>query len=282
LLLHLFQKCPKEIFAAIYETAKTRKPKIFGKIESLNISAFGVGLGVKVGSENQSEIERKIAGAGIICIFIDEAQRMKRKELADVLSYCYDRFPHVSFIISGSEIGLVEDILGEGDSEHALYGRNIVKIDMERLDRSRAIEFLRKGFRQISVKIDEEEIEGAIAELDGLVGWLTLYGYERGIMKNKNALEKTTETAARIAASELIHFLKKAKNRKLYLAVLRNATGVSWSELKNKAERELGAQLNPSLFTLALSKLSAYSFVEKKNGKYYLSDPLLLKATFLI
>ncbi|MEW6328524.1 MAG: ATP-binding protein [Candidatus Micrarchaeota archaeon] len=272
----------KEIFAAIYETVKSGKPKIFGKIESLNVSAFGVGLGVKLGAESQNEIEKKIAHAGPICVFIDEAQRMERKALADVLSYCYDRFPQISFVISGSEIGLVEDILGEDDSEHSLYGRNIVKINMERLDKNRSMEFLRKGFEQIDVKIRDEEIEGAITELDGLAGWLTLYGYERGIMKNKNALEKTAETAARIAASELLHFLKKTRNRKLYLAILRNAKGTSWNELRNTTGRELGARLNPNLFTFALTKLMTYSFIEKRDDKYYLSDPLLFKATFLL
>ncbi|GAG02156.1 unnamed protein product, partial [marine sediment metagenome] len=86
----------KEIFAAIYEVAKTEKPKIFGKIESLNVSAFGLGLGIKLGSESLAEIEKKIKGAGRICVFMDEAQRMKIKDLADVLSYFYDRFPQVS------------------------------------------------------------------------------------------------------------------------------------------------------------------------------------------
>ena len=151
----------KEIFAAVYETAKTGKPKIFGKIESLNVSAFGVGLGITIGSESPNEIEKKIRSSGSICVFIDEAQRMRRSELADVLSYCYDRFPRVSFIISGSEIGLVEEILGEDDSEHSLYGRNIVKIAMERLDKNSALEFLKKGFEQTSVKINDDEIKFA-------------------------------------------------------------------------------------------------------------------------
>src|SRR3989338_8742839 len=97
----------KEIFAAIYETAKAGKPKIFGKIDSLNLSAFGVGMGIKLGPESHAEIEKRIRhSSGQICVFIDEAQRMNAKALADVLSYAYDRFPQISFIVSGSEIGL--------------------------------------------------------------------------------------------------------------------------------------------------------------------------------
>ncbi len=272
----------REIFAAIYEVAKTGKPKLFGKIESLNISAFGIGLGIQVGSESLEALEKKIRSAGQLCVFIDEAQRMERMELADVLSYFYDRFPHISFIVSGSEIGLLEDILSENDSEHPLYGRNIVKVVMERLDKNRAIEFLNEGFKQLGAKITPEEIDEAVTELDGLIGWLTLYGYEKEVMKNKDALKKTIEIAAGIAASELVHFFKKTKNKKSYLGILRNASGVGWSELRSRTGHELGRQLNPNSFTSALDKLMRYSFIEKKNDKYYLSDPLLLKASFLV
>ncbi|MBI5046167.1 ATP-binding protein [Candidatus Micrarchaeota archaeon] len=272
----------KEIFAAIYEAAKLGKSKIFGKIESLNVSAFGVGFDIKVGSETSVEIEKKIRSAGHICVFIDEAQRMKRDDLAATLSYFYDRFPEVSFIISGSEVGLVEEIIGEDDAEHPLYGRSIIKIVMERLDKNRAFEFLKKGFAQAKFDIKTEEIEEAIAELDGLIGWLTLYGYEKGVMKNRNALKKTTEMASRIAASELLHFFKNRKNQNLYITILRNATGISSNELKARTSKGLGKQINSNLFAFAMRNLMNYSFVEKKNEKYYLSDPLTFKATFLL
>jgi len=272
----------KEIFAAIYETAQTGKPKIFGKIESLNVSAFGVGFDIKLGSESQSEIERKIRSAGQICVFIDEAQRMKVKDLADVLSYFYDRFPGVSFIISGSEIGLVEEILGESDAEHPLYGRNVTRVAMERLEKNRSMEYLKKGFEQLGLKLDEAEIEDAVAELDGLIGWLTLYGYERGVKNSRNALNKTSQSAAQIAASELVHFFKKVKNRKLYLSILRNANGLGWAELRIRTGKEMGKQLNPNLFNFALGRLINHSIIEKKDQKYVVSDPLLMKAVFLV
>lgn len=272
----------KDIFAAIYETAKAGKPKIFGKIESLNLSAFGVGLGVKLASESQAEIEKKIRGSGHICVFIDEAQRMDVKDLADVLSYFYDRFSRVSFIISGSEVGLVEEILGETDAEHPLYGREIVKVPIGRLDRNRATDYLKKGFAQLRLEASEKDIEEAVDELDGLIGWLTLYGYEKGVKKSKDALGKTSQNAARIAASELVHFFKHTKNRKLYLSILRNVDGTGWEELRSLASRDFGKKLNPNLFAFALGKLVRHSFVEKRDRKYYLSDPLLAKAVFLV
>lgn len=272
----------KELFAAIFETVRLGKPKIFGKIESLNISAFGLGLDVKLETGSHAELERKIRAAGQICVFVDEAQRMDIQDLADVLSYFYDRFPQVSFVISGSEVGLVEKILGQNDAEHPLYGREITKIVMERLDRNRSAEYLKTGFKQLGLKIEESEIEKAVDELDGLIGWLTLYGYERGIKRSKDALGKTSESAARIAASELVHFFKRVKNKGLYLSILKNATGTSWGELRLRSGKELGRRLNPNLFNFALGKLVIYSFIEKKGENYGLADPLLQKALFLL
>jgi AAA+ ATPase superfamily predicted ATPase len=272
----------KEIPAAIYEAAKSGKPKIFGKIDSLNISAFGLGFDIKLGKESRSEIEKKIGSAGRICVFIDEAQRMRVKDLADVLSYFYDRFPKVTFLISGSEIGLVEEILGESDSEHPLFGREIIKIVMNRLDRNGARQYLKKGFEQLRIEVGDDEIGAAIEELDGLIGWLTLYGYEAGVRQNRDALNKTSKSAAQIAASELVHFLKRAKSRKLYLAILKSADGKNWEEMRTFAGKEIGKPLNPNLFNFALGKLVDYSFVEKRDQRYYLSDPLLLKAVFLV
>ena len=272
----------KEIFSAIYETAKAGKPRIFGEIESLNLSAYGIGLGITRGPESRAVIEKKIKDSGQVCVFIDEAQRMKAKDLADVLSYFYDRFTNVSFIISGSEVGLVEEILGEADSEHPLYGRQILKIVINRLDRNRAAEYLKTGFAQLKVNISEKENNGAISELDGLVGWLTLYGYEKGVKKSNDALGKTVQNAARIAATELSHFLKKTRNRKLYISILRNANGTGWEEFRASSGKDYGKKLNPNLFAFALDRLEAHSFVEKKDQKYFLSDPLLAKAVFLV
>jgi AAA+ ATPase superfamily predicted ATPase len=215
-------------------------------------------------------------------VFIDEAQRMRVKDLADVLSYFYDRLPSVSFVISGSEIGLVEEILGESDPEHPLYGREITKVVLGRLDRSKAMAYLKEGFGQLDMKIGADEIDAAVAELDGLIGWLTLYGYERGVKKSRDALAKTSQRAAQIAASELVHFLMRVRNRKLYLALLRNADGVGWDELRARAGRELGKQLNPNLFNFALGRLAVHSFIEKRDEKHCLSDPLLFKALFIV
>jgi len=274
----------KELFSALYEVIKEKKPKIFGKIESLNVSLFGVGITLDIKGKNLREIKKDIKKAGKIYIFIDEIQYINKKEISEVLSYFYDLFPEVTFIVSGSEVGLINEILGESEKigHHPLLGRHILKITLNRLDKSKSLEFLQKGFSQLNIKIDENEIEEAIDKLDGLIGWLTLFGYERAILKNKDALKKTIDIAVRISASELSNFLKKIKNEILYITILRKVDGTTWTELKNLTEKALKKEIDQSMFNYALSKLVKYSFIEKRGNKYFLSDPLIAKATYLI
>jgi len=273
----------KDIFSAIYEVAKEGRSKIFGKIESISISVSHIGLRIRKISRNSFvNMENTITRAGKIYVFIDEAQKMDPKQLANLLSYFYDRLPNITFIISGSEIGVVEDVLGEKDPKHPLFGRHIVRLEMKRLDEEKAMEYLTLGFDQLGFKISDDEIESVISELDGLIGWLTLYGYERAVLKNKNALERVKELAAQLVATELQNFLDRVKNKKLYLTILRNANNVTWSQLSAYVNKDMRKQINPNTLTQAIEKLMRYSFLAKEGNKYLRPDPIFLDATFLL
>lgn len=273
----------KEIPSIISDIVESGKSKIIGKIEGLSVSAFGFGVGVNViPKKHLNEIENKIKKFGRLVVFIDEAQRMNHISLADIVSYFYDRFPEITFILSGSEVGLMNDVLGSEKIGHPLHGRDITRININRFDKDRSFEFLKAGFEQAGQEVKQDEIMNVINELDGLVGWLTLYGYKKAIMKNKDPLKVTIEMASQVAASELASFLKNRKGKKLYLYIIRHANGISWTELKSRIEKEWGEVINPNSLTFALDQLLKYSFVEKKEEKYLLSDPLLFKATFLL
>ncbi len=274
----------KELFSIIYDIAKEKKSKIFGKIESVDLSVGNVGMRIirKV-DESFLKMEEVIRKAGRIHVFIDEAQRIGPLQLADVISYFYDRIPNVSFIISGSEVGVIEDVLGERDAAaHPLFGRHIVKIEMKRLDKERAREYLSMGFRQLKFRISEEEIRHVVEELDGLIGWLTLYGYERAVLKNSNALEKTKKIATKVVASELQSFLQRIRNKKLYITIIRNSNHVTWSQLYYYVSKDMRKKINPNTLTQALERLMKYSFIMRRENLYFRADPFLLDATFYI
>ncbi|HDD72674.1 MAG TPA: ATP-binding protein [Candidatus Aenigmarchaeota archaeon] len=272
-----------EIFSMIYDVVREKRSKIFGKIESVNISVGHIGLEVKRFREmNLITMEKTINKSGMIYVFIDEAQRMNSRELANILSYFYDRVPNVSFIISGSEIGLIEDVLGEDKPEHPLFGRHVLKLEMKRLDKEKSMEYLISGFQQVDFRVSEEEIDYVIDELDGLIGWLTLYGYERAVLRNKDALKKTKTLATQIVVTELRNFLRRVKNRKLYITILRNANGVTWSQLHAYVNRDMKKHVNPNTLTRAIESLTRYSFLTKEGNIYLRPDPMILDATFLI
>jgi hypothetical protein len=121
-----------------------------------------------------------------------------------------------------------------------------------------------------------------VNDLDGLIGWLTMYGYNRGIVKKPDALKETIAMAVQISASELSGFLANKRDSALYKAIIKKADGISWSELKVRVEKETGSALNPNTFTEALARLQAHSFIERKDEKYSLCDPIFLKALFSI
>ncbi len=56
-----------------------------------------------------------------------------------------------------------------------LYGRIMDELTLEPFSREKSMEFLRLGFRQYGVDVDENEVREVVDRLDGIVGWLTYY-----------------------------------------------------------------------------------------------------------
>ncbi len=260
----------KDVLTALQEGAKRKENIIIGSISTLNVSIPGIPL-PSIGVEIKKP-EPSLKDVKNITLFIDEAQRTG-KELGDVLSYIYDRYPNVQVILSGSEIGLFEDILRENDPTSSLYGRHILKIRMRRLSPELSKMFLEEGFRQLNIRIDEVEITEVVSELDGLIGWLTYYGYEKAVRGNPRALEATLNFAIPLVAHELAKFLYNKRNRQLYISVLRSAKGLTWEEMMeeigNVSEGNLGR---------VLRQLLNYGFLLKEENRYFLADPILRKA----
>ena|GEM_PF-5830981 len=54
-------------------------------------------------------------------------------------------------------------------------------MEVKPLDREKSKEFLRKGFRELGVEVDDTTLERTVSELDGIIGWLVyLYGGSKG------------------------------------------------------------------------------------------------------
>lgn len=115
-------------------------------------------------------------------LVFDEAQYMRFSNVRydGVLAWAYDNLSNITFIVTGSEVGVLRDFLRIDDPEAPLYGRYIREIYVDRFSREVSLDFLRRGFTELGINVNVGELDEVYDKLDGIVGWLTLYGYLRG------------------------------------------------------------------------------------------------------
>lgn len=203
-----------------------------------------------------------------ITLVIDEAQLLKRLHLDNILASIYDNYPSVKVVLSGSEVGMLLDFLGRGNAKAPLYGRAVYEIQTSRLNKEDAYLFLDQGARQAKIALKEEDIRMAINSLDGIIGWLTKYGWYRIRFSHKEALRRTIEEGKYIVKDEFLRF--SVRSEKKYMAIVRHIKGgARWEDIKQ------GISISDKQLSSMLKRLINYSFVEKHNYIYSIADPLL-------
>lgn len=70
---------------------------------------------------------------------------------------------------------------------------------------------MKKGFEEYHKSHKEDLIDEVVERLDGIPGWLTLYGNNVALRKlpHKKALEETVTEGVKIVKDELEHFLEE-------------------------------------------------------------------------
>jgi AAA+ ATPase superfamily predicted ATPase len=216
-------------------------------------------------------------GEKIILAF-DEAQLLASSGInfPALLAHAYDYLDNLQFILTGSEVGLLHDLLRTEDPESPLYGRYFEEIHLSRLGRDKSIEFLRLGFKEAGLEPMQEDLENAVEKLDGIIGWLSYYGLVSLSIRETGgrALSMTLEKASRTARLEISRLLKRLNSDK-YLVILKalSAAPLQWSEVKNVVRAKYGVAYDKNVSTL-LSKLVKMGLVEKENGLYKIADPV--------
>jgi AAA+ ATPase superfamily predicted ATPase len=213
-------------------------------------------------------------------LVIDEAQEFSRLvdyKIQPILAYIYDNRHEIQMIVSGSQVGLLNDFLGAEDLESPLFGRGAPEVALKRLSVERATEFLTLGCKQAGIQVPGEILQEGVNKLGGVMGWLTLFGYELSRGPPERALEKTLSEGSRMEASELEHFLRaRERGRRRYLMILKAAARLgeaSWADLKANVGR-----ITDKRFCDLLRNLVGAGFLGEKDGKYFIADPLLSHA----
>lgn len=209
---------------------------------------------------------------------LDEAQYLRYSKYYPMLiGWIYDNLKGLVIVLAGSEVGLLKDFLESKKSGRPLGGRLKFEIMVDRFSREQSLEFLRRGLDEAGVKYGTHEIEEAVNALDGIAGWLTIYGrYRRAGRDHGESLESTLKEAQAIVADELNRLIYPSKAR--YMLILRSiAKGMrSWTEIKDYLELKDGP-ITDSQFNRLLDRLVKFGFVEKTGAdrKYSLVDPIL-------
>ncbi len=267
--------------------ARSRRLRLLlENVRGLSVSGFTVTFQEKTEKtflEVLRQAERWAASRGsILVLAFDEAQDLRLVPGFDrLLAHIYDYRPRIKLILTGSEVGVLDRLLGKNNPRAPLYGRSYAEIQTRRLSPSEALDFLERGFREQGASPPVMELEEAVSRLDGIIGWLTAYGYYRLRMGHREALNKVVEQGAAIAAQEIEHFLApRQQARTRYLAILKLLTArpLTWSQIKRGLQAELGRRIPDNRLSHLLHELQSYGFIEKREGRYWIPDPLTAQA----
>jgi AAA+ ATPase superfamily predicted ATPase len=191
-------------------------------------------------------------------IVLDEAQSTRPPlsyELKNAVAYSYDNLENITFIIAGSEIGLLRDFMGYENPSSPLYGRGVYEVVVERFTPQSSREFLERGFREEGVEPPTNLIEEAVAFLDGIPGWLAYFG--RRYVDGEKDFNTIKNAAVAIALDELS---KLSVREKLVLKALAN-NAKSWSQIRDYILEKHGLALPKSTLSRHINKLEKLGII---------------------
>ncbi len=226
-----------------------------------------------------SEVDGWCARHGMRFVFVfDEAQylRFSNTRYDGVIAWAVDNLPSITFILTGSEVGVLRDFLKIDDPKAPLFGRYRREIYVDRFSVKQSTGFLIDGFKELGISPNIKEISEAVETFDGIVGWLTYYGYYRAVRKinHRDAIAKVFEEGSRLVLEELERVI--APSRKRYLVILKAvAQGASsWSDIKTHVMARTG-YISDKRFTDLLKNLVKYGYLVKENNRYRIPDPVV-------
>lgn len=212
-------------------------------------------------------------------IILDEVQEVAPVSgpLLKLLGNVFSTYPNVVFIFTGSEFGLIRTLL-EPDSSSPLYGRSPASMRLGPFVPETSVEFLLAGLREYGLSADRTSLADVVnRSLDGIPGWLALYGNHLAIrrMGSKAAEQATVAEGIKVVRSEIIHYLR-GRDPELHWVALRATTNpTSWSEIREAIERRRGSAVNDQTIQRVLGELTSSGLITNSEKRYSISDPMV-------
>ena len=255
------------------------------RIEGLSLGPSGISVSVPKKPLTTTWDLLNLVGqqSGKCVIELDEVQELAvvSGHLQRVLANIFNTHTNIVFVFTGSMFGLMKTLTEPKSSSSPLYGRPPAKIYLRPFDKKKSMEFLNKGFEEYNVKVSEDAVSRAVEErLDGLPGWLTLYGNNIAVRRlaQEKALEETVSEGLKIVKDELNHYLK-GRDRSAHIAALKAcATSARWSEVKGAMEtrkRKGTSRVNDATVYNVISSLKSGMLIDEEQNAYRVIDPML-------
>jgi uncharacterized protein len=224
-------------------------------------------------------------------VFFDEIQELFSVsfKLLKILKNIWDtKGSRILFVFSGSKFGMLRAMEKE---ETAMSGRPPATIRLRSFDVEQSRAFLEKGLAEHDAKLSltDNQYSRIANELDGIVGWLTLFGNCYTMRKRgdfEGAMKQVQREGRKIVSGEFNNFLKD-RDSKLCRAVLSSLSSraeFGWTQIKEATETILGYSLNNNSFNRTLNELIDGEYVEEivaegsERKRYRIIDPLLAQA----
>lgn len=281
----------KEFFPFLIEQIKRKVDpsfwkKVLSKISGVEISYKDLSLDIFFAREENihlffHNLNQQLKNKNkIIILAFDEIQLLKAIKFDYFIASAFDNYGQIKFLLTGSEIGMLDRFMGKRDYDSPLYGRAYMEVELNRLKEEETKRFLEEGFKQIGKKISFEEIKEIINNLDGIIGWATYYGWLRHKnVSHEKTLERVKEEGKVLVKRELDLFLNTRQAKSKYIKLLKYlARGENEWDLIKYAFLKEKIKVADSQLGLYLKELSDYGFIEKQMERYLISDPIMLKA----
>ncbi len=212
-------------------------------------------------------------------IVFDEIQEVAAASgtLLRLLGNVFNSHPKVVFLFTGSRFGLVRTLLDPTENS-PLFGRPPASLQLHPFASPTSVEFLERGLREFRLRLPRAALEQVVERsLDGLPGWLTLFGNQVAVQRLEVAAAERSTVAEgkKVVRGELVHFFE-GRDRRMYWDALRTmALGASWSEVRHSLSQRRGAPVNDNTVRNVLRTLLDAGLATQRDERYVLPDPMV-------
>jgi AAA+ ATPase superfamily predicted ATPase len=212
-------------------------------------------------------------------VILDEVQELAAVSgaLLNLLANIFHTHPKVTFVFTGSYFGVLRTLL-EPPADSPMFGRSPARIQLEPFDRATSIGFLERGFKEYALPTDREAIGSVVdRSLDGIPGWLTLYGNNVAVggMTPEAAERATVREAKRVARGELAHFLEPRDATTFWAALRKLTSTTSWTELRETLSASKGSPMNDHSVGSVIRALRDANLIAESDHQYFIRDPMI-------